>query len=67
MASNDECPMGLTGYYVLKTTTEKLSEMLNGFTEGWEVTQVTHVGGRDWVVIAKIEFENEYHRDMHYR
>lgn len=45
------------GYYVLRTTTDKLASMLNGFSEDTHITQITHVGGRDWVVIAECSLE----------
>jgi hypothetical protein len=55
------------GYYVLRCTTDKLEEMLNGFAEGWEVEQITHTGGRDWVVIARMEFDDAEQRDGYVR
>lgn len=54
MTEND----AIDGYYVARTTTDKLAEMLNGFSSGWNVIQITHTGGRDWVIIATQEFED---------
>lgn len=41
-----------TAFHVGRTTTDKLQEYLNGFDTGMNVVQITHTGGRDWVVIA---------------
>ena len=53
----------MIGYYVIRCTTDKLGDMLNGFSEGWNVTQITHMGGRDWVIIAEQEFDSADARD----
>ena len=53
------------GYSVVRTTTDKLEEVLNGFSEGWEVEQITHTGGRDWVVIAAHEFDSGTERQSY--
>lgn len=55
-------PAGLIQYDVKRTTTDKLEEVLNAY-DGWDVMQITHVGGRDWLVIAKYEWESELDRD----
>jgi hypothetical protein len=48
----------LTDYWVIRTTTDKLSETLNGYSRAWKIQQITHTGGRDWVVIAACEWES---------
>jgi hypothetical protein len=48
----------LIGWDVIKTTTDKLSEMLNGWSEPWRVHTIQFMGGRDWVLIATCEFDS---------
>lgn len=55
-------PAGLVQYDVKKVTTDKLEEALNDY-DGWDIEQTTHVGGRDWVIIARFEWESELDRD----
>lgn len=38
-------------YHVERATTDKLQDALND--QDWEVVQIQHVGGRDWVIISR--------------
>ncbi len=49
-------PVEVTDFDVLTCTTQQLEEMLNGYSDGWNVIQITHLAGRDWVVIATYEY-----------
>lgn len=41
------------GFYVYRTTTDKLADALDRITESGDgVREVAHVGGRDWVLIC---------------
>lgn len=41
------------GFYVYRTTTEKLADALDRITDaGDTVREPVHVGGRDWVLIC---------------
>jgi len=56
-------PAGLVGWDVKKVTTDKLEATLNEYTEGWTVEHITFIGGRDWVIIARMEFASYEDRD----
>lgn len=56
-------PAGLVQYDVKRTTTDKLEEILNAYSEGWTVHRIQHVGGRDWVVVAVTEYASVEERD----
>jgi hypothetical protein len=45
-------------YEVVKTTTDKLEEALNGFAEPWGIREIVHIGGRDWVVVAVVQWDS---------
>lgn len=53
----------LTTYHVAKTTTQQLQDLLNGYNEGWVVTLIQFTGGRDWVVVAKYQWNSIEERD----
>lgn len=41
------------GFYVYRTTTDKLGESLNRISDsGDQIRETVHVGGRDWVVVC---------------
>jgi len=56
-------PAETTAFSIVRCTTDKLGVYLNGFGAGWNVEQVTHTGGRDWVIIASFECDTEDEKD----
>lgn len=51
-------PAEVTQFDVLKCTTQQLEDMLNGYSDGWDIRQIQYVGGRDWVVITTFTHED---------
>lgn len=52
MGSAEMLSDNLVDYDVTKTTTDKLQDLLNGYSDPWAVRQIEYLGGRDWLVIA---------------
>jgi hypothetical protein len=53
----------VTQFDVVRTTTDKLEDLLNGYGPGWDIVQITHTGGRDWVVFAVFEHDDVGQKD----
>lgn len=56
-------PAETTQFDVLKCTTQQLQDMLNGYSDGWDIRMIEFVGGRDWVIIATYEHEDAESRE----